>query len=821
MYIESTQLLEQHWERVRNMPGTQKLNRQGLAYVHSALFQGRSREVGKGSLFSNTGGIATKSGLLVDFESEGGEGTFIYLCELDDTELLLEQPPQITVYAHDSRGRRQNRRQRPDFVKVTKQAISLVEVKMLSAIYEKQKRYPKDWLSDGQGGWTYRPGIEAAKAMGMEYHVFYPEQFTSQYRANITYLAAMRRNQNDSGPRPRLVRSIKRSLSEQPRTIGQLLSKFTDVSGDDLIVLMQKGEIHGLLAHQTLSVDFVLYGDTEQRDRAKGDIESHRVKTIEPGSFNDRLIRASPSAVAKARACAERYKERRRSGINLNSTDYRHRIGMLAAIAEGAPAIAGLIPRYSDRGGPGTPLSEEDASMLKAFLREYLADLKRIPSPSEAHAELVLRHEGSGKVLPSVETVRRHLAKEFTPERAAALYGGPRAIQKARRKTEGTRCIERIGEAMNSHCDAVYNDIVPKDIEDWKFTRPIAFPLVMSPSLYIASTGIMFGSPSSLGFLMALRCCIQDHGWLPMSICHDRGPELNNFVFRELAGSLGLDHLRRATAYSEAGGPVEAVNGELNAFLQTLPGGTYHDQAGRDADAFRKGRNTAKYDFRGVVQAILKWVDCWNTNKHGGNLYSPKELFEQHLTAFGSSVKKVPMTDYTRYLTSYPLDVKKFTYQRGAAFSGKKYSCDAATKLIHAGETPQGMRLDCLDPSIIWGSSSQGLVCLTSNAHHRVAGMGRVDRILAMAETMRYSRQAKRNNAEYRQAQAYLRRELREAADHALDVAVQTNICTAEQVPDQARGKHDDAAPKISFAELFNAPRGSLETIRAEPSDES
>lgn len=812
MHDEAQQRLERIWEGVAHLPAFRRLTPRGVAYARAALFNGPSREVGKGALFNNTGAIRTASGLEVDFESESGEATFILLCESEGTPLLLPQPPQITVLAYDARGRRQHRRQRPDYLKIAANAVHLVEVKPLAKLESIRARAPADWsVNDGQ--WSYLPGKNAAQLMGMDHQVFCTEQYSPQYRANLRYIVAARRRSKAELP-VRLNRCLHVALSERPRTIRELLEASTELDADHVLDLIERGELFGLLHHQTIGPDFLVFGNESQRDRARAEIESYRIHEIRPGSYAHRLVRATQVERDHAVACSLRYKERRSNGDPMNSTDHRHRNAMNAAIAEGAPAIAALIPRFSDRGGQGSPLPGEQIAMLRAFLKEYLVELKKKPSASEAHAELVRRNGGSSVGLPVVETVRKYLAMEFTPERAAALYGGARAIQKARRKTEGAHCIERVDVGgMWSHCDAVYADVVPDDDEDWKITRPVVFPLVMANSLYIASAGIMFGKPSSLGFLMALRACVHDHGWLPKSICADGGPEFSGDAWKVVAASLDVNRVKRPVACSRAGAEVESVNGALNAYLQTIAGGTYHDQAGRDSDGKRKGRQTAQHDMQRVVREILGWIDDWNGTRHGDSFRTPREAFEDELMAFPSSVVPISMDENTRYLTSYPIKAKGFTYERGVAFAGRRYACDQASRLIHQGEAPGGLRLDVFDPSTLWTISSLGLLRLTSNDHHRIAGMCRVERILAVAERMRYHIVSKRNQANYRLILAKRRSDLKatDAAERCAEAVPPHSQIASKAVP--------RASSKPSFADLAQLPRSGLRIVGGDVDD--
>jgi hypothetical protein len=798
--------LDQIWTDLEALSAFAALTQTGHSYLRSALYDGPSRPVGSG-LFSNSGELTEKGGLRVGFDSEECEGTYAKFCYLDDTILLLDQPPRLKVFAHDSRGRQQNRSQTPDYLRVSNDQISLVEAKKQAELEEKRKRYPNDWIRERDNLWRYLPGENAAHLMGMTYQVFCPEQYSPQYRANLGYLVELKKSSCDplSG---RVAKRIREALKRRPLSIEQILESYSAVNADQLISMILNKELYGLLEHQSIGMDFIVYGTLEQAELAKAELHAYRTQNVQEGTYAHRLLLATPKQREYAESRTQAYKERRAKNIRMNSTDFAHRKKMEAAVAEGAPAMAGLIPRFSDRGGIGTPLSQVEQEWLEEFLTDYMKKLRRIPSPSEAHAELTVMNEGTDRRIPSEETIRKYIAKLFKPERQASLCGGPRAIQKSRAKTPGEKCIERVRVGgMWAHCDAVYADVRAKDDDGiWKIARPIVFPLVICPSLYIASAGITFGSASSLGYFMSIRLCMLDHGWVPLVIVRDKGSEFANQVDRELSAHFDITRVCRPTAYSRGGGEVECVNGQLNAFLQTLSGGMFHDQAGRDADAIRKSRSTAIHDLQRIVIEILDWIDRWNNTVHAGCTLTPKEQFERDMESFPCSVRKVALDDNARYVTSYPIGVEKFTYERGAVFAGKKYSGDIASQLIHHGETPQKLRLDCFDPSIIWGQSSRGLVRLTSNEHNRIAGMGRVARILTMAERMRYHIVSKANQAEYRRRNAKRRVELEEAARAK-------GQPTAEKVASSCAGEKASPAAKGSFSKFATGPRPALRIV--------
>lgn len=602
------------WQSIEHLPAVKKLPPQGIAFLQTAITNGPSRKVGAGALFSTSGAIAIGQGRTVEYESEDGEATFVRLCALDRVPLVLSQPPEIFVCGHDRKGRRRNRYQTPDYLRVTATEIALIEVKPLARLERMRTLCPMDWQVK-RNVWSFLPGVEAANAIGMKHQIFFPEAYTPQHRANLKYLLAARKEPTEM-PSARLVNCIVEALDKGPKTIGQLCLAYLGITADHLIALIDSRQLYGLLEHQTLGLDFVLFGSAEQRDKHLAEIQSFRPKDVLPGSLTHRLNKATQKELDHAKASFDRYRTRRDMRLPMDSRDYRIRNGIKAAVDEGASPIAGLIPHFSERGGAGTPLKDEEIVALRKYLREeYVPEVRSKPSPTEVHNNLVDLWAGTGRHIPCVETIRKYMLKTFTPEQIAGLIGGPRAIQNARRKTPGELCNERLTLAgMWAQCDAVYSDIVPKDIEKsaWSVTRPIVFPLVMSASLYIASAGVQFGKPSALGFLMAIRLCLQEHGWLPACVFNDRGPEFNNNVWADAVSTLQLERARRPIASSRSGGEIEMVNGQLNKYLHTLEGGTYHDQAGRSADQKQKGRATAKHDQAEVVAEIYRWVERWN-----------------------------------------------------------------------------------------------------------------------------------------------------------------------------------------------------------------
>jgi len=754
---EDASWVHEKWAQLMQLASVKRLSEAGITYLRSAMEFGPSRRVGAGALYSNSGRYPTAEGHGVDYESEGPELTFILSSELSGAMLVLSQPPAFLVRRHDARGRLHSRQYTPDFLAVWSDKAAIIEVKPLETLVAKEKKYPDDWARDKEGKWRFLPGESAARGLGFEFQVFYPEILSPQKRANLRYLAELKRDPPERVC-DRTLSCLRKSLSSRPQGIRELLDNYTQVTGDQLVAEVLNGRLWGSIDGQTIGPEFILYGSADQRDKAIDLIKANFVSMGDDNEFSLRLLKASSKERARAEEAMREYHARREAGIPMNTTDYRHRNKMAMAVSSGALPIAGLVPDYRNRGGKGAETHQDHRNFVMKQVRELLKKQHGKPSPSALHTGL---QELSNETwyVPSIETLRKWIAKAHTPERLASIIGGPRMIQKAKKKTEGAHCNERMTMGgMLAHCDAVYVDNNPKEEEGWSETRPIVFAIVMAGSNYVPAAGILLGNPSALGYAMAMRICIRNHGFLPVRIVNDRGPEFENELRLEALDYFDVEITRRAIADSRAGSNAESFNGAINAFLQTLPGGTYYNQKGRDADAKLLGKKTAVHSAEVVIHKIHEWIDVWNTSRHGDCDETPKEIFERQLALFPRSIRKVTLDENAAYVTSYPIKASAYRYQRGLPYSGKRYACDVASELVHRGDRPTGYRIDSMDPSIIWAKSSAGLLRLTSNQHHGIAGMGDVKRIIVISKMLRHHRTEKRNQAEFRRAQAVLRK---------------------------------------------------------------
>lgn len=428
------------WQRIEGLPVVRALPPRGMAYLHSAL-AAASKGVGASAVVCVDGVpwpcAATRQGP----DDDHAAATFVLRCLFENMPLLLARPPAMDVGDPDGQCDAAAWHRRPDYLCVTATSVRLVEVGSLANLEQMRARRPADWHVD-QDEWTYLPGAQAARRMGMEHDVFYPESLAPRYVDNLRYLVAVRKS---DGPAvsARTVRCIQKALLARPRAIGELVSQYVGITADDLVQLLASKKIHALLDCQAIDTDLVVFGSESQRDRNRAEIADAAISGIPPGGLLHRLACATPKELAHAYKSLHRYNERRRLNRPMDSRDYRNRKAIRAAIAEGAPPVAGLVPRFSDRGGKGTPLAHAESIDLGDFIEAYLDRIDQVPSASRIRALLMEEWSGTGRRIPCAETIRKYLARRFrTEERTRVPASIPPVAQ------PGNRAHGEWGEAL-------------------------------------------------------------------------------------------------------------------------------------------------------------------------------------------------------------------------------------------------------------------------------------------------------------------------------------------------------------------------------------
>ena len=107
-----------------------------------------------------------------------------------------------------------------------------------------------------------------------------------------------------------------------------------------------------------------------------------------------------------AEKCLLKYEQRKAEGAKKNTTDYRWDKLSAAAVALGAPPLAGLLPYFSSRGGREIGYDKETKSRVVSAVKEIHAKLNGKASDVYIYGKLK-KNIADQSTLPSLETMRR------------------------------------------------------------------------------------------------------------------------------------------------------------------------------------------------------------------------------------------------------------------------------------------------------------------------------------------------------------------------------------------------------------------------------
>lgn len=753
---------------VRNLTGYRRLTKEGKAYFEDAIVSDPTRKVGDHSLLSLSGGIPSrKLGKTVQFDSASNEKAYVFLSELDDSvHLLLDQPPKISVVKTDAIDRRRPYKITVDYIEAGIDQFFLVEAKKTEDLLKLRAVSPSDWTDSEGGLWRYLPGEATASKYGMQFKVFRPEVYSKAFLANLAYRFRLTDSDCLTQQAGTIV-AVRERLKKGALNVRQLCEQYQGVTGGLIMRAILNDLLFGLIDLQTFDDEFMVFHSPEAAETFRGEVSRLALVDRPFDPFTLRLLRASQVELEYAKKMMTRYDANRAMGLARKATDYRAEIRLRAALDAGSPRIAAFIPNFQGKGGVGCPIDADIKKSVKKQIKDFWKK-STCPRISNGYTDLESDTLKTGAFCPAPETYRRLFHETLAPEKAAFLAGGKRAFHQARPIVDGRDANPRSKICgMHAHIDGVYGDAYSKESEEAVFLRPIFYPLIDDVSGFVFGRGIKVGHPSRLPVGMALRDSYLRIGSLPAEVTRDGGSEFKEY-FCEAAGGLGFISQQRPKGAPRFGGRGESFNATFNAFLQTVAGGSYFDKAGRAADGSKKGRKHATHEISSLVRIADNWIfNVWNTTAIGGESRSPAQLFAESRQMFPDAFVNVGDTPYSRYLTSFPINVGKFDYSRGVRFAGVRYSSRELVAVLRRGEVPTDPRLDCMDPSIIWARTNQGVIGLYSREHVRIGGMDIAIRMSELSRLLNYNVNAKLNQRTRRLREAAIREQV-EQGMHAV-----------------------------------------------------
>lgn len=707
-------------------------------------------------MLSVSGAVASRFPYMVDYESSGCERPFVMISIMDKRVVdLLSQPEPLLIHRQDSKGRKQTTRYTPDYLRIRREQIALVEVKSLQQLRQKSEESP-DWV-EIDGRWKYLPAEAAAASYGIEFEIFFPEAYSQCYLANLQYL--VRTSSEDLlTENTTLIQRVRRHLLDRPQSITQLCARFSELTGAWIYQAISAKQLFGFIEHQLLEPDFIVYANEDQAASQAKYLENSSIRrlSVARGPIQSRYASASKSQVEIAKRRRDTYLERKEKNLPKNATDYRLEVELRAAKEEGADELAAFVPRTSSCGRkPWLP--ELIGKEVREHAESYLS-AGRVPNQSKIYADYVLSAKEAGSYVPSQESHRKIFLSELSREKAAYIAGGKKGFHAERPRVDGAVAVARLDiAALHVHIDGVYGDVRAARDEEGEYARPIFYPMVDDASGYVPGRGVKLGRGCLLAVAMAHRDCYQRHGLLPSKLIHDWGGEFVNTFVPAMTAHFGTSYERRPKSAPRFGAMGEMFNAQFSSFLQNLDGGTYFDKLGRSVDGSKKSRARAKLSIAEIIYLADEWIfEVWNKTPIGDEKQSPEMRWKDSLRCFPEAAVKVLDDLRNRYETSVPLKAKVVSYTGGYRVGDSRYTSTDLPSLIRNRDTPTDFRLDCMNPSVVYGLTSCGPVELRSLDFIKVDGLTFDRRMQEMHRLLRSRSESKRNQQERNEREAGL-----------------------------------------------------------------
>jgi len=717
-------------ETVRALPGWNLLSPAGRHYVEQVLCAPAHRKVGANALVSVCGGYAaSKFPYLVEYESAGCEKPYVLLSVLDDQVLELRaQPTALLVTAHDKLGRRLPRHYTPDYLEVRHDRFWLVEAKTEDDLTLLAANSP-DWTR-GDQGWRYLPAEAAAANLGLGFKIFCPQEHPRAFLVNAQYFASVSSDDLMAASRGLLART-RRALVKRPLPLSNLCGLLPGLTGGVVFQAIVAGALFGDLNSQHFDADFLVYGTADAFRRA-GRLRP-RIACRERGPLEARLLSASEKEIAAAMEKSKKYEARRQEKVEMNSTDHRFKLRIVAAEREGAPKLAAFVPNFKGRGSKARRITDVSTRDLVRLAEKYLSE-GGLPIHSRMYAHYVAELTGSGGYIVSRETHRTCLSRHLAPERAAFLAGGKRAFHASKPRTGGAEANARLQIAgIRCHLDGVLADLKSRKTDEHPSLRLIIYPMVDDVSGRVLGRGIKIGKGDRQSALMAIRDTYLRCGCLPGTVFTDRGSEFNNQAFEQALGFFGCSYEVRPSGAARMGGMGEMFNAQLSRFLQGFEGGMFFDKAGRSADGSKKSARTAALSVESIISQLDEWIfEVWNKTPIGGNELTPDEIWSSSIQIFPDAVQTVSDSPLARYFTSVPLGARIKDPVHGLRYGSRAFSAANLPLLLASGGAPDSPRIDCENPSIIHLLTNQGPLELHSLDYQRCLGLSQAQLVLEM-----------------------------------------------------------------------------------------
>lgn len=681
------------------------LTRQQVTNAESMVLESGLRDVGAGALHNVRVQLPSKKNRNTRvLESHTCERLFAYLLEMDPAVVgYYVQVPCRRIVRIRGDGKQHVSQATLDFLVFYSDAVKLVECKYEKWL-EREACKSTDWRRT-DAGWTCSPYRDWAAANGLKFDIWTPPWPVGTYLRNMEAIYAIQGAALNPAEQ-RASKHAKALIAAAPRTVSELCDAVDCFRERIALWLLAESEVFGLVRSTSIAMTdrFILYAHAGQAAAVDALTLAQIAHGFAQPMIQDPLVNASQVAY---RVGSERLARLR--DIAAGRQPPTRRMSALAnrvkkAVEQGQSPLAACLPGYDRSGNRRPRLTEVQREAIDLVVRMHW-NRATVRSVRALWFVLADECERRGVPAPGMTSLQRAVNREDVGKRALA-HGGVREYQAVQASSDSRdRSMKALAYGHTLHIDSSKFDnrcALEPDL-DFPAEPPTFYIGVDEATTKPMAHSVIFGSARTDGFAILVREFVFRHGFLPSVILVDRGPENKSHWLETFCYENGITLEHSPTGASRFNGLAESRIKQINDNVaHDFVGSTEPDMAGRKVDGKYKSRRNARTRFTHLVEALKNYIygDLARTPLGDGD--TPEEKKEDSIARYGILGRPCKFDDELLIKTSILINYTgKATEKRGIRTKGGLFNSTELGGLLRTHQ-PDQVRLDCVDPSVLY-----------------------------------------------------------------------------------------------------------------------
>jgi len=646
---------------------THTLSIAAIDYINATRSTEPSRMVGthaKTNVISSL--ISKKMGSTISVESRTAERAFFLLCEYDDRVIeIWDQPQPINIVRTLKSGVRRKGSYTPDFLILTKEGPTIIEVKTSEELKKLLIKTPEDWQVNSKGEYKYLPAYAAFIDIGLTHRIFV---YSNKLRYLVANLETLMHSRQHEKTTQNVIDKILTAFDKYfVWSLYDLRKHLKLESYAPIIRMIDKQKLFFDRNRELITVPKGCFIATSKELLEQAKHYRDKRKLFRDLDTKHISILAFPTQ----KVAAETIRKLERVKNNESSSSVRKwKVKIREGEKNNLTPFQSLISRRYLSGNRQAKISKIVRDFLSRFIAKSFSKQPGISLYRSFNQYTIAAKEAHPNFDPVSYVSYCKTISKFPTYQIALQKGGKRSANAASEPTDPTQRSLKARAAWQSvaidHCLAdIY--LVYFSSNDKTFAlRPWITAMIDLCTSKVLAITISFQNPSRNSTAKVLRECVRRHGKLPSEIIVDRGSDFTSTYFASFLAHYGVTYTLRPSSHSRYGGEVEGFFGEFKKqWLSQRPGNMNDYKNARGVDGKKTPKNMAvlcPHDFYSELQEYTSWRD----NKcRGYSHQSPSyqlDKSEKDFPFFG-----IPVEYNQDFLLASAVDSKLYTvdFKRG------------------------------------------------------------------------------------------------------------------------------------------------------------